>query len=783
MIRKISTWALDHRYSVLGIIFFMTLFFAFEIRKIVIKTELSDLLPASHPFIKIHEKYKEQLGSSFKVFMMLQVKEGNIYNKETLQKVIQITEGLDAIPGVNHNQVYSIASRKLKKVKITADAILSEELMREVPASPSAMEEFKKTIQASPTIYGVWVSRDEKSVLFTAGFIERLMDVNVIFKQLNRLIDKERDKNHVISMAGEPVLMGWVNHYQGQMWWIFGATLSALFILLYFYFRNLVGVVVPVFSTLMGAVWGLGFCGVLGYNLEPLILVIPLLITARALSHSVQVTERYFECYQETQDVREACIKSMTSIVPPGTLGIVTDVLGILFIAVAPIPIIQKLAYLCSFWAFSIIFTTLIFCPLMISFFAPSANIPEIVNTERGATHWILSVIARMSYGKGAIVILILTVLITIFCSIAAYRVEIGDVHPGSPILWENSQYNIAIDRMNKNFPGTEELYVLFEGAGPRAVENPEFLRTLSSFQRYMEKNPAVSRSLSLSDLLPPIYRVIYGGHPKFETLPTETMQISQILYRLNAQAAPGDYDLYFAADGSSSNVIIWFKDHMGNTLRKAIAMAKQFMAENKGALAKEKIAIRLASGNLGVAAAINEAVSDSQFLNLVLVLTSCFLLCALTYRSFVAAVILMIPLNLANIITLAIMNGLKIGLNINTLPIVSVGVGVGIDYGIYLLSRFCEEYQAECEGGKYCLAVANRAIKTTGKAIFFTATTMVLGVLFWYFLSSMKFQAEMGLLLAIIMFLNMVGALVIIPMLLYIFKPKFLGRVKILIQ
>ncbi|MFZ2948225.1 MAG: MMPL family transporter, partial [Desulfuromonadaceae bacterium] len=137
-------------------------------------------------------------------------------------------------------------------------------------------------------------------------------------------------------------------------------------------------------------------------------------------------------------------------------------------------------------------------------------------------------------------------------------------------------------------------------------------------------------------------------------------------------------------------------------------------------------------------------------------------------------AVFLMIPLNLANIITLAAMHYLEIGLNVNTLPIVSVGVGVGIDYGIYLLSRFCEEFQIS---GAYSLAVANRAIRTTGKAIFFTATTMVVGVLFWYFFSSMKFQAEMGLLLAIIMFLNMLGAMVILPMLLYIFKPKFLGK------
>jgi len=305
-------------------------------------------------------------------------------------------------------------------------------------------------------------------------------------------------------------------------------------------------------------------------------------------------------------------------------------------------------------------------------------------------------------------------------------------------------------------------------------------LRILNSFQRHMEKSPLTSRTQSVADLLPSIYRTIYGGHPKWETIPLERMQSAQIFYRLESNSAPGDYDLYFARDRGVANVIIWYKNHMGETLREAIATVKKFVEEKKEELVKEKCTFRLASGTLGMTAATNEAVVDSQLLNMILVLGMVFLLCALSYQSFVAAVILMIPLNFANIITLSVMRGLDIGLNINTLPIVSVGVGVGIDYGIYLLSRLCEEFQAA--GGEYSLAVASQAIKTTGKAIFFTATTMVVGVIFWYFLSSMKFQAEMGLLLAIIMFINMVGALVFIPALLYVFKPKFLGRVKVLV-
>ena len=781
MIRNLASWMIKHRYIVLGTMLAITIFFLFQISKITIKTELSDLLPYSHPFIKIHEKYEEQIGGSFKIFLMLQVKEGNIYNKETLEKIVRITDGLDAVPGVNHNQIYSIASRKLKKIKVTADAILTEDLMKEVPYSPSSMEEFKGTVRTAPGVFGVWVSKDEKAALFSAAFVERLMNVDIIFKDVGRLIEKESDKNHVVSMAGEPVLMGWVNIYRGEMWRIFGITFTLLLFILLIYFRNIAGTLVPFCSTILAAIWGLGITGLIGYNLEPLTLVVPLLITARSLSHSVQITERYFEFYNEMKDVKKACIECMSSNLPPGIVGIATDAIGIVLMAVAPIPIIQKVAYMSVFWACSNIFSGLIFAPILLSFFPPPCNIPEIVNTERGATHKVLGYIAKAVVGRGAVVILICGITIAVFAGIKAYNIGVGDVHPGSPILWPDSNYNMTIAGINKNFPGTEELYVIVEGEGPRAVESPGFLRILNSFQRHMEKS-TLSHTQSISDLLPAVYRNIYGGHPKLEAIPLEKKQTAQVLNLLLTHSAPGDYDVYFSRDGSNASIIIWYKDHMGETLRKSIASVKKFVEENKEALAKEKCNIRLASGNLGVLAAINETVEDSQFLNFILVVSSVFLITCVTFRSFFAPLIIMIPLNLANIISMAIMSSLEIGLNINTLPIVSLGMGLGDDYAIYLLSRLCEEFQST-QGPPSMAAVVRKSIMTTGKAIFFTATTMVVSVIPWYFLSSTRFTADMGLILAVIMIFNMLGALFFLPALVSIFKPKLLGRVRLLIK
>lgn len=774
MVRKFCSWMLANRLTVLAGLFLITLFFGYQAAKITVKTSFEDLLPQGHPYIKVHNTYEKQLGAPFKVYLMLKVKDGDIYNQDTLQKVKAITNQLDLISGVDHNQIYSIGSRKVKKITVGPETIIVENLMEKVPDSRAEMEEFKETVRNARNVYGIWVSRDEKSLLFSAAFVPRLLDFNLLLNKARELRATYEDSNHEIYIAGDPILTGWVYSYQNELYLIFALTLSVLIILLYSYFRNVAGFVVPTMSMLLGMIWGVGFIGLLGYNLEPLTLVIPLLISARALSHSVQITERYFECYEEQKQVIPACIDCATSIMPPGLLGIVTDALGILLIAVAPIPMMQKLAYVCSFWASAIIFTGLVFTPVFLSFFKPPRNLSIVLNKDRGLTQKILGQIARLGYGRAGMTTAVGAVFLAAFTGWMASKVDIGDIHPGTPILWPDSFYNVSIGEINRFFPGTEELYVIVEGDEVESVPRYEFLNVLDSFQRHMEAKIEGVTTLSAYDFLPPINGNLFGGYFKWDTIPTNIEKSTQLFFLLTQNSAPNDFDLYFSRDLKNANIVVFFKDHTGETIRNGIATAKDFIKNNKDILENAGANIQLASGNIGALAAINETVTQSQLLNFTLVMGSVFLLCAFTYRSVVAAIILMIPLNLANLIALSVMKGLGIGLNINTLPIISVGVGVGIDYGIYLLSRICEEYQKYQE---YSLVTATNAIKTTGKAIFFTATTMISGVILWYFLSSLRFQAEMGLMLAIIMFVNMIGALLLIPTIVYLFKPKFIRR------
>ena len=175
----------------------------------------------------------------------------------------------------------------------------------------------------------------------------------------------------------------------------------------------------------------------------------------------------------------------------------------------------------------------------------------------------------------------------------------------------------------------------------------------------------------------------------------------------------------------------------------------------------------------------MNQVVERYHWVLLLLCAGAIFIIATVAYRSPVAAVILLIPVALANYYLTATMHLLGVGLDINSVMVAVLGVGVGIDYGIYLLSRICEEYHTQ--DGDWGKAITE-ALTTTGKAIMFTATIMLIGILPWYFLSDLKFMADMGLLLAAIMLINMVLALVCLPLVVWLIKPKFATRTDLIV-
>jgi len=715
---------------------------------------------------------------------MVENKDGNIYNAETLLKIWNLTRDIDLAPGVDHDQILSIATEKARYSEATPFGVDSQPLMGDrAPVSQSEIDELRLRVNKAPNARAFLISQDGSAALIKATFIERLIDYGEVFDYVQPMIEAARDQNHNVFVAGQPILTGWVYSHQTAMLSIFAITAFALFLALVIYMSNVAGVVTPVLTSVIAAIWGFGFVGWIGDPIEPLIMVVPLLLVARSFSHCVQFIERFYEIYDEIGDKKKAAEEALGVMMAPGLLGIVTDAAGLFLIIVAPIPAMERFAIFCGFWALILFPTNVLVSPLILSLLPEPKNVKKIIGGQQAAGRgWhryirmMLSGISKLSHGRRARFTAITISCMLIFSVAQVMQIKVGNPVEGSNLLWQDSEYNVAVSEINKNFAGLNTLEVVFEAKDQnnpsRVARQFETVFSMLSLQKQLEKGeqPPVA-TLSFADYLPEANRLFSGGHPKWAPIDHNQMAVTAASNAVMVGTGPKAFLHVTDFVQQNATVSLWYKDNKQETVDRALAQANEALAQI--GVDHDAFRIRLGTGTIALQQSINDTVDYYQWiilglLNLVILVT-----CGLAYRSVVAAVLLLIPVNVSNLFLGAVLVQMGIGLDVNTLPITAIGVGVGIDYGIYLLSRICEEYNSSEDVG---LSI-ERAIATTGKAIFFTATIVLIAILPWYFLSGLKFLADMGLLLVMVMLINMLVALVLLPLEIWLVKPRFLKQ------
>ncbi|MBL6751242.1 MAG: MMPL family transporter [Nevskia sp.] len=780
---RLARWIMDHRGAV-GIAFIVvTLGFMAGFPRVEIRTVFKDLLPKDDPFVQVYYAHRN-FGNPLTMSIMVKRKTGDIYNADTLQKIWQLTRDIDLAPGVDHDQIISISTTKLRYAEATPFGVDMHPLMdNHVPATPQEVADFRHHIDMSPNARVFYVSGDQSAALINATF-QDWIEYGKAFKFAHDLVEKARDANHDVYLAGQPTLTGWVYKLQKQTYKIFAITVGALMLALVFYMRNIAGVVTPIACALVAAIWGFGTIGWLHRPIEPLLMIVPLLLVARSFSHCVQYTERYYEILTHLKDRRKAAEVTMAIMMAPSILGIMTDVFGIIFIAIAPIKTMENHALFCGFWALWIIPTGVFLISILLSYLPVPKNIEQIVGGKgkESGIHLLqdraLNAISRVTFGKPA---RLTAVVITALGAAAVYetmQIKIGNPVEGSNLLWYNSEFNTAVRAINAHFPGMNTLEIVLEAKerNPdlRVAHTPEAVVVEQTIQKIVEGDAVLPprATLSFSDYMMEGNRLFSGGNPKWLPLDLNPTAVNAASTAITFGSNPVNFGTITDFDFQDSTVSMWYKDNKQETVDAALASARR--AVDIVGVDHEHFRVRMATGFIALQQAMNNVVHRYHWLILGLVNVAILVISAYAYRSLVAALILLIPVNLSNFMLLAAMHVLGIGLDINAVIVAVMGVGVGIDYGIYLLSRICEEFTA-C-GHDWKTAI-NAALTTTGKAIMFTATIMLVGILPWYFLSDLKFMADMGMLLVAIMLINMVLSLVVLPMLVWFVKPSFAAR------
>ena len=771
MIERIAELCIRRRAWVAGALLSLTLILSWFALHIEVRTVFEDMLPSRHEYVQTHEKFKDTFGGSNMVTIMFEVEQGDIFQTAVLDKVRSVTLGLREVSAVNQYQITSLASKKLKEVRASTAGIESRPLMwPDLPANAEAMAELKQAVLRNPLVYGPYVSKDLQATLITVDFIDQQVDYTKVFHEIRSLIDTVDDGSVKIRVVGDPILYGWVGHYLPETIQLVLAALAVTLIMLFVLLRTWRGLCLPLLAGAVSAIWALGICHLLNIHFEPLVIVVAMLITSRAVSHSVQIVNRFddeIELLPPGHDTaRIAARVALADLFRPGMLGVIADAACMMVVALSPIPMLQKLTVLSVVWVSTLTVSAVILTPVLLSFIRKPHGMAHPLDCLP-VLRKVLDLSVWVSLSRARYAVLGVSLLVVVAAGLYSLNLKIGDANPGSPILWPSAQYNRDSTAINARFEGVDRMFVVLgDDQHPGLVKGNEALQAMSSFQRFIEAQPEVGGSLSIADVLPQVNSSLREGNPRYQELGGNGAVNGSLMAMLDSVSEPGDMSRFVDDQYANGSVTLMFRDRQGETIRTAVARIKEFIASHP--LSEGQW--HLAGGLIGVMAAVNEIILASQIEAIALALLVLAVLCTLVYRSTMAGMVFMVPVIISNILTFAFMTWKGIGMNINTVPVAALGIGLGVDYAFYIADRVKEEIAA----GSTPEHAIRQALHSSGMGVIVTASVLILSTLLWW-VSSLRFQAEMGLLMAIWLSVSAFSALFVMPSLIYVFRPRFI--------
>jgi predicted RND superfamily exporter protein len=765
------------RRKLLVIILILAGTIAVSVGAVRMKTEviLADLFPQQHPYLQLMGKFSEVFGSGGSgVAIAVKVKQGDIFNEKTLGKIKEITDDIVVWDEVYRVLTMSMATYSTKVVKTVAKGeIRIEPLMYpEVPKTPEGIAELKKNVFSNPAYSGMLVSNDGTAAIILTEMKENI-PYESMFIKLRGVVTKYSDANNSIHIVGFPILMGWIYSYKTQIYMVMGISILMMIAILFLSFRNFVGMIAPMVIALICTGLGLGFIGWTGINFSPLLYVLAFLVGARMISNAVQITHRYIEEFLHSGgDKYAATFHTMRAMWMPNVMATITEVAGFLVLGIAKIVLMHQLAIIMSFWMATIALEGLL-VPIICSYLPLNREKLKVHMEGRSLIAHATSAAARFSIGRGRYVVAGVILVIAVIGFWQASHVKVGDATPGSPILWEYDTYNKDQALINEKFNASSENLVLYYEGAAESVYEPAVLATFEKFSDYMaETVPDIYKtSSSIIEMGKALNLTLHDGDQAWYQLPRTDEQMTGILGYIRNTVGTANLRRFIDNQTERAQITLFFSDHTSNNVLRIKKAAYGFF--NDHPMKTKSGEFKLAGGRIGMEIALNEEMKESHMRMDAIVLGAIFIMCILAFRSVVAGIMLTAPLLIANLVAFWYMSWMNIGLSVNTLPVSAVGVGVGVDFAIYLYSRCIEEFPHRKDLDETVMVAA----KTTGEAIVYTGLTIIIPVLAWYFISGLKFQAEMGFFLAMIMTTNMVAALTLHPLLLLMVKPKFITK------
>jgi len=728
-----------------------------------VQAAFTKMIPLKHEYMQTFLQYQNDFGGANKVLVALKNTKGDIYEKEFMETLRKVTEEVFFLKGVERSSVASLFTPNVRFNEVVEDGFRGGNIVSaDFAGTPEQLKLVRENLLKSDWI-GRLVSNDHSSAMVVATLMENdpetgerldLQDVSAQLEQIRAKYENEATTVHIIGFAKA---VGDIAKGAAGVLVFFGLAFVITSLLLYWYSGSLMITALALICAVVPVIWLLGLLPIFGLGLDPMSILVPFLIFSIAVSHAVQMTNAWKLETLHGADGVTASTHSFQKLFIPGAMALLANALGFMVIAFVEIEIVRELAFTATIGVTVMIITNKMLLPILLSYYKFSPEQASKLAGKETAGDWLWERIGGLATKRVAWIPLLAGVALLAFGISQARLLHIGDLGKGVPELRESSRYNQDVAMITGHFAiGVDLLQVIAEAKPESDDDSPcvdrNVMDKIEDFEFQMRQVDGVATARGLAGFVKGITQSFAETYAKWRMLPESRAQIAQgvgYATRLGNE--------FMNSRCTAMPISIYTTDHQATTIEHIVEKVKAFKA---GGGDTDRVTFRLASGNVGVMAATNEAVEAAdKWVNLAL-FASVMMLCLVTFRSFPITLCVVLPLALVTVLCNALMAMLGIGVKVNTLPVVALGVGVGVDYGIYLFERMKHEME---DNGLALKDAFVEALKQRGTASIFTAVTMTISVGTWIF-SALKFQADMGILLAFMFLVNAFGAILLLP-------------------
>jgi predicted RND superfamily exporter protein len=743
----------------------LTGFFGFQLKDLAVGASFDKMLPQSHPYIRNYLENRGQLrglGDSVRVAVE-KTGAGDIFDKEYLATLAKINDAIFLLPGVDRAWMKSLYTPVVRWTEVTEEGFSGGPVMpNDYNGSAASIEDLRINVGRAGVV-GSLVANDYRSSMIVIPLLAadaegRPIDYHAFSEGLERIRAQYAGPDAGVRMyaIGFAKLAGDLIDGLGQVTGFFAAAAAVATLIIFLFTRCVRSTVLVLACSFIAVVWQLGMVVTLGHGLDPFSILVPFLVFAIGVSHGAQKMNGIMQDVGRGTHKWVAARYTFRRLFLAGLTALLADAVGFAVLMVIDIPVIRELALTASLGVAVLIFTNLILLPVLLSYVgvSPAAAKRSLSESKAeragrglGSVWRALDRFTERGWAAGAIAVALVLGVVGYTYSL---QLQIGDLDAGAPELRPDSRYNRDNAFITSHYGISSDVFAVMVKTPPDQCRSFETLTETDRLGWTLAQVPGVQRTVSLADTVRAYTAGGFEGNPKWLTISD-----NQSLIDAQINNAMSWNSEFLNSPCSLIPVLAYLSDHKAATLERVVDAASAFAAGHDTADRK----FLLAAGNSGVDAATNIVVRKANHAMLFYVYGAVILLCAITFRSWRAVLVAVLPLVLTSILAEALMVKLGIGVKVATLPVVALGVGIGVDYALYLLSV----QLAQQRMGLGLAEAYRNAVAFTGKVVALVGVTLAAGVVTWAW-SPIKFQADMGILLTFMFLWNMLGALILIP-------------------